>query len=59
LDKALPMLDAAVKCLSELNKAHIDEVRNFKKPPAGVVLTMEAACQTHNACAQREARGQS
>jgi len=44
LDKALPMLDAAVKCLSELNKAHIDEVRNFKKPPAGVVLTMEAAC---------------
>lgn len=44
LDKALPMLDKAVECLKELNKTHLDEVRNFKKPPAGVVLTMEAAC---------------
>jgi len=44
LDVALPMLDAAVQCLKELNKAHIDEVRNFKKPPAGVLLTMEATC---------------
>jgi dynein heavy chain len=44
LDQALPMLDAAVQCLRELNKSHIDEVRNFKKPPSGVVLTMEAAC---------------
>ncbi len=43
LDKALPMLDKAVACLNELNKAHIDEVRNFKKPPSGVILTMEAA----------------
>jgi len=38
------MLDQAVACLSELNKSHIDEVRNFKKPPSGVVLTMECAC---------------
>ena len=44
LDKALPLLDKAVECLSELNKTHIDEVRNFKKPPPAVVLTMEAAC---------------
>jgi dynein heavy chain len=44
LDRALPMLDKAVECLRELNKTHIDEVRNFKKPPAGVILTMEAAC---------------
>lgn len=44
LDLALPMLDQAVACLSELNKSHIDEVRNFKKPPSGVVLTMECAC---------------
>jgi dynein heavy chain len=44
LDQALPMLDAAVECLRELNKSHIDEVRNFKKPPPAVILTMEAAC---------------
>lgn len=44
MDRALPMLDKAVESLKELNKSHIDEVRNFKKPPSGVVLTMEAAC---------------
>jgi len=44
LDRALPMLDKAVESLKELNKTHIDEVRNFKKPPSGVVLTMEVAC---------------
>lgn len=43
LDRALPMLDKAVESLRELNKTHIDEVRNFKKPPSGVILTMEAA----------------
>jgi dynein heavy chain len=44
LDKALPDLDRAVESLKELNKRHIEEVRDFKKPPSGVVLTMEAAC---------------
>jgi dynein heavy chain len=44
LDKALPMLDKAVESLKELNKQHIDEIRNFKSPPANVVLTMEATC---------------
>jgi len=44
LAKALPALAAAVECLKELQKKDIDEVRNFKKPPGGVVLTMEATC---------------
>lgn len=44
LDKALPMLDKAVECLKDLKKSDIDEVRNFKKPPGGVILTMEATC---------------
>jgi dynein heavy chain len=44
LDKALPMLDKAVECLRELSKTHINEIRNFKTPPSGVVLTMEATC---------------
>ena len=60
LDKALPMLDKAVECLRELNKSHIDEVRNFKKPPSGVILTMEAACQLiqhMRRCVHRERRG--
>ena len=44
LDKALPLLDQAVQCLSELKKNDIEEVRSMKKPPSGVRLTMEAAC---------------
>ena len=51
LDRALPMLDKAVECLAELNKSHIDEVRNFKKPPSGVILTMEATV-SHQRTAQ-------
>ena len=44
LDKALPALAAAVQCLKELKKAHIDEVKALKKPPGGVRLTLEVAC---------------
>ena len=44
LDEALPALEEAVQCLSELKKEHIDEVKSMGKPPAGVVLTMEATC---------------
>ena len=44
LDEALPALDEAVKCLKELKKADIDEVKALGKPPYGVKLTMEAVC---------------
>eukprot|EP00947_MAST-08B_sp_MAST-8B-sp1_P002409 g2409.t1 len=44
LDEALPALDEAVKCLSSLKKADIDEVKNLQKPPNGVILTAEAVC---------------
>ncbi|GMH70086.1 hypothetical protein TrRE_jg13191 [Triparma retinervis] len=44
LDEALPALDAAVKCLDALKKADIDEVKGFKTPPGGVVLTLHVTC---------------
>ena len=44
LDKALPALDEAVKCLSLLEKGDIDEMRSFKIAPYGVRLSMEVAC---------------
>ncbi|KAL3902240.1 MAG: hypothetical protein SGPRY_012154, partial [Prymnesium sp.] len=36
LAEALPALDAAVKCLSKLDKSQIVEVKALKKPPAGI-----------------------
>ncbi len=36
-------LEDSLECVKELNKADIDEVRSMKKPPTGVMLTMEAA----------------
>ena len=44
LDEALPALDQAVACLNKLKKSDLDEVKSLKTPPAGVKLTMEAAC---------------
>jgi dynein heavy chain len=44
LDEALPALDAALKSLDKLKKNDIDEVKSLTKPPAGVMLTMEATC---------------
>jgi dynein heavy chain len=41
---AIPMLEEAVAALNTLKKAHIDEVKNFSIPPAGVVLVMGAVC---------------
>ena len=42
LDEAIPALAAAVKCLEKLSKSDIDEVKNLQKPPAGVLLSVEA-----------------
>jgi dynein heavy chain, axonemal len=44
LDEAIPALEEAVKCLNDLKKSDIDEVKNFKTPPGGVVLTIHAVC---------------
>ena len=44
LDEALPALDKAVECLKNLKKGDIDEVKALGRPPAGVILTMEACC---------------
>ena len=40
----MPALASAVKALISLNKADITEVKNFTKPPGGVLLVMEAVC---------------
>jgi dynein heavy chain len=42
LDKALPALDEAVKCLDDLKKSDLDEIKALQKPPNRVRLTMEA-----------------
>jgi dynein heavy chain, axonemal len=37
-----------VACLKDLKKADIDEVKSLGKPPAGVLLTIEATCIMFN-----------
>ena len=44
LDEALPALEEAVRCLNDLKKSDIDEVKSLKTPPSGVVLTMKVCC---------------
>lgn len=41
---AIPLLQEAINALDTLKPADINEVKNFKTPPGGVVLTMEAVC---------------
>jgi len=41
LAEALPALDRALEALNLLKKTDIDEVKGFKKPTPGVVLTIE------------------
>lgn len=43
-DEAMPALREAERSLRALNKNDISEVRALKKPPAGVVLVIEAIC---------------
>jgi len=44
LDEALPALAEAVKCLKDLKKSDIDEVRSLGRPPVNVVRTLTACC---------------
>ena len=44
LSEAIPALEEAVKCLNDLKKADIDEVKSLKTPPGGVVLTIKVCC---------------
>jgi dynein heavy chain len=44
LAEAIPALEEAVKCLNDLKKADIDEVKSLKTPPGGVVLTIKVVC---------------
>ena len=44
LDEALPALAEAVKCLKDLKKADIDEVKSLGRPPVNVVRTLTACC---------------
>lgn len=44
LREALPALQEAVACLKQLNKDDLVSLRVMRAPPAGVRLTMEAAC---------------
>ena len=44
LAEAMPALEEAVKCLNDLKKSDIDEVKSLKTPPGGVVLTIKVCC---------------
>ena len=44
LAEAIPALEEAVKCLNDLKKSDIDEVKSLKTPPGGVVLTIKVCC---------------
>ena len=44
LGEATPALEEAVKCLNDLKKADIDEVKSLKTPPGGVILTIKVCC---------------
>ena len=44
LAEAIPALNDAIAALNTLKKADIDECKNFKKPPAAVVLVMSGVC---------------
>ena len=44
LAEAIPALEEAVKCLNDLKKADIDEIKSLKTPPSGVVLTIKVCC---------------
>lgn len=44
LAEAIPALEEAVKCLNDLKKSDIDEVKSLKTPPSGVVLTLKVCC---------------
>jgi dynein heavy chain len=44
LAEAIPILNDAVRSLNTLKPADINEVKQFTKPPGGVVLVMESVC---------------
>ena len=44
LDEAMPAYYASVEALKSLNKADVQEVKNYKTPPELVVLVLEAIC---------------
>lgn len=44
----MPIYNAAMKAVSDLDKNDITEIRGFKKPPDGALLVMKAMCIMFN-----------
>lgn len=44
LSRVMPIYNAAMKAVSELDKNDITEIRGFKKPPDGAILVMKTMC---------------
>ena len=44
LSKVMPIYNAAIKAVNDLDKNDITEIRGFKKPPDGAVLVMRTMC---------------
>lgn len=48
LSKVMPIYNAAMKAVSDLDKNDITEIRAMKKPPDGALLVMKALCIMFN-----------
>lgn len=44
LSRVMPIYNAAMKAVSDLDKNDITEIRGFKKPPDGAILVMKTMC---------------
>jgi dynein heavy chain len=44
LSRVMPIYNAAMKAVSDLDKNDITEIRGFKQPPAGAILVMKTMC---------------
>jgi hypothetical protein len=44
----MPIYNAAMKAVNDLDKNDITEIRGFKKPPDGAILVMKTLCIMFN-----------
>lgn len=44
LSRVMPIYNAAMKAVQELDKNDITEIRGFKSPPPGAILVMKTMC---------------
>lgn len=53
LSKVMPIYNAAMKAVQELDKNDITEIRGFKSPPPGAILVMKSMCIMFNVAPEK------